>query len=155
MATKKNAELKAQDEMELEQPAGKSEAPTAADKDAEIARLKAQLAAVQQQNAGYKAGNDAEVVAKAIEETLAAGRDPWNETVSVRVPERSDTTEKSYWLCVNGRTVQLPANNQYQEMKLPFAEALVNALQADRHARHFADNKVQVYDPITNPHKEN
>ena len=72
----------------------------------------------------------------------------------VRVPERRDTTEKSYWLCVNGRSVQLPANNQYQEMKLPFAEALMNALKADRFAQQFADTQIQVYDPITNPHKE-
>ena len=156
MATKKNAEPKAQEELELEPIVVKSgaAATAAVDKDAEIERLKAELAAVQQQNAGYRAGRDADVVAKAIESALAEGKDPWTVTVSVRVPERSDTTEKSYWLCVNGRTVQLPANNQYQEMKLPFAEALMNALHADRYAKKFADNQIQVFDPITNPHKE-
>lgn len=155
MATKKNAETKAQDELELEPTAVKSEAaPAAVDKDAEIERLKAELAAVQQQNAGYRAGRDADVVAKAIESAMAAGQDPWTVTVSVRVPERRDTTERSYWLCVNGRSAQLPANNQYQEMKLPFAEALMNTLQAERHAQRFADTQIQVYDPITNPHKE-
>jgi len=153
MSTKKNAETKAPEELELEQADMKSEAP-AADKDAEIAKLKAQLAALQQQNEGYRKGRDADVVAKASADAIAAGVDPWTVKVSVRVPERRDTTEKSYWLCVNGRSVQLPANNQYQEMKLPFAEALMNALKADRFAQQFADTQIQVYDPITNPHKE-
>lgn len=149
MATKKNAELNE----EMEQAAGKSEAQTET-KDAEIARLKAELEAAKRQSAGYRAGKDAEVVEQAIQDCIAAGKDPWKETVSVRVPERRDTTEKSYWLCVNGRSVQLPANNQYQDMKLPFAEALMKTLQADRHAQRFADEEIQVYDPITNPHPE-
>ena len=153
MATKKNAETKAPEELELEQADVKSAAP-AADKDAEIAKLKAQLAALQQQNEGYRAGRDADVVAKASEEAQAAGVDPWTVKVSVRVPERRDTTERSYWICVNGRSVQLPANNQYQEMRLPFAEALMNALQADRYAQQFADQQIQVYDPITNPNSK-
>ena len=150
MATKKNAEPK--EELELEQDL--KSPPTAADKDAEIARLKAELAAAQKQNEGYRSGRDADVVEQASKAALAEGKDPWTVNVSIRVPERRDTSEKSYWVCVNGRTAQIPANNQYQEMKLPFAEALVNSLAADRMAQQFADNQVQVYDPISNPHKE-
>ena len=152
MAVKKNAELKENEELELE--AAGADGAKAEDKDQEIARLKAELAAAQRQSAGYRAGKDAEVVEQAIQDCIAAGKDPWTETISVRVPERRDTTEKSYWICVNGRSVQIPANNQYQEMKLPFAEALMKALQADRHAQRFADEEVQVYDPITNPHPD-
>lgn len=153
MAVKKNAELKEKEELELE-TAEEVNGAKAEDKDQEIARLKAELAAAQRQSAGYRAGKDAQVVEQAIQDCIAAGKDPWTETISVRVPERRDTTEKSYWICVNGRSVQIPANNQYQEMKLPFAEALMKALQADRHAQRFADEEVQVYDPITNPHPD-
>lgn len=123
-------------------------------KDARIAELEKQLAAAKKQSEGYRAGNDYQVVQMAIQECVEAGVDPWTRTVSVRVPERRDTTEKSYWLMINGRSVQLPANNQYQEMKLPFAEALLNSLQADRFAQKFADEQIQVYDPITNPNPE-
>jgi hypothetical protein len=151
MATKKNAETNVPEELEKVQQDLKSEA---LDKDAEIAKLRAQLAAAQRQNEGYRKGKDAEIVEQASKDAIARGVDPWTVMVSVRVPERRDTTEKSYWLCVNGRSVQLPANNQYQEMKLPFAEALMNTLQADRFAQKFADTQIQVYDPITNPHKE-
>ena len=153
MATKKNAELKENEALGLETAGSAAEAKTA-DKDQEIARLKAELAAAQKQSAGYRAGKDAQIVEQAILDCIEAGKDPWAETISVRVPERRDTTEKSYWICVNGRSVQIPANNQYQEMKLPFAEALMKTLQADRHAQRFADETVQVYDPITNPHPE-
>ena len=156
MATKKNAELKVPEDQELEETVKKSDGPLdeAAAKDAEIARLRAELATAQKQSEGYRAGRDADVVQQAIEAAIEAGVDPWDVKVSVRVPERRDTTEKSYWMMVNGRSVQLPANNQYQEMRLPFAEALMNTLQADRFAQNFADNVVQVYDPISNPHPD-
>lgn len=123
-------------------------------KDARIAELEARLAAAERQAAGYRAGNDAALVQQAIRETLAAGKDPWDVKISVRVPERRDTTEKSYWFMVNGRSVQLPADNKYQEMRLPFAETLMNTLQAERIAQQFAENEIQVYDPFTNPHPE-
>ena len=148
MATRKNAEQTAKTE---DQELMAAAQPVETDKDAEIERLKAELAKAQKQSAGYRAGNDAQIVQQAIKEALAEGRDPWTVTVSVRVPDRRDTTEKSYWIMVNGRSAQIPANNKYQEMKLPFAEALMNALQADRFAQHFAENEIQVYDPITNP----
>ena len=125
-----------------------------------IAKLEAQLAAERAKSAGYRRGNDAEVVEKAIQDATAAnllgaeGKDLWEVRVSVRVPERRDTNEKSYWIMVNGRSVQLPADNKCQEMRLPFAEALMNTLKADRFAQNFAENAIQVYDPRTNPHPE-
>lgn len=119
-----------------------------------IAKLEAQLAAERAKSAGYRSGNDAQVVEKAIQDAIAEGKDLWEVKVSVRVPERRDTNEKSYWIMVNGRSVQIPANNQYQELRLPFAEALMNTLKADRFAQNFAENDIQVYDPHTNPHPE-
>jgi hypothetical protein len=127
---------------------------TSSTKDERIAELEARLAAAEQRAAGYRAGNDAEIVQQAIRDALAEGKDPWDVMVSVRVPERRDTTEKSYWFMINGKSVQLPADNKYQEMRLPFAETLMNTLKADKYAQNFADKGIQVYDPFTNPHPE-
>ena len=121
-------------------------------KDARIAELEARLQAAEKKAAGYRAGKDAEVVQQLIEETIKAGKSPWDVTVSVRVPERRDTTEKSYWMIINGHSCQVPADNQYHEMKLPFAETLMNQLKADKYAQNFAEKQIQVYDPIANPH---
>lgn len=154
MSTKKTTPVTEteKEELEVKEPAKSAEpAGTMDARDARIAELEAQLAAAQRQSASYRAGNDFDVVKRAAEECIASGTNEWDVKVSVRVPERRDTTDKSYWLCVNGRSVQLPANNQYQEMRLPFADALMRLLQAEKYAQHFADNAIQVYDPITNP----
>ena len=153
MATSKRTAIET--EVQEQNPVEAENGTAASDEMQErIAKLEAQLAAERAKSAGYRRGNDAEVVEKAIQEAIAEGKDLWEMRVSVRVPERRDTNEKSYWIMVNGRSVQLPANNQYQEMRLPFAEALMNTLKADRFAQNFAENAIQVYDPRTNPHPE-
>ena len=123
-------------------------------KDKRIAELEAQLAEANKLNAAYTKGNDLEVVRQKSQEAAEKGLDAWEITVSIRVPARRDSNDPSYWLCVNGRSAQIPANNEYQEMKLPFAEALVNMLQAEKHAKLFADEEIKVHDPVTNPHEE-
>jgi len=157
MASKRPPEQKPEAE-ELEQQTDMKSVPAeqeaSSTKDARIAELEARLAAAEQRAAGYRSGNDAEIVQQAIKEALAAGKDPWDVMISVRVPERRDTTEKSYWFMINGKSVQLPADNKYQEMRLPFAETLMNTLKADKYAQNFADNGIQVYDPYKNPHPE-
>lgn len=157
MATRTIKTAQAAEEQELNPVEAEPEAAKLTEQEEmqkKIAELEAKLAAERARSAGYRAGNDAEVVEKAIQDAIAEGKDPWEVTVSVRVPERRDTNEKSYWFMVNGRSVALPANNQYQEMRLPFAETLMNTLKADKFAQNFADNSIQVYDPITNPHPE-
>lgn len=123
-------------------------------KDQRIAELEAQLAAAQRMTAAFQTGNDAETVRLECERCVKEGIDPWTVEVSIRVPERRDCNDKSYWGCVNGRPFAVPANNMYQKMKLPFAACIVDMLEADRKAQAFADNEIQVYDPITNPHPD-
>ena len=140
------------EEQEEKQAAAAVKQPKKADeKDARIAELEAQLAEAQKQAAAYQKGDDVALVRKAAAECEKDGTDPWKKEVSIRVPARRDCNDPYYWLCVNGRSVQLPANNQYQTMKLPFAESLINMLVAEKNAERFADD-LQVYDPITNPH---
>jgi len=132
-----------------EEPKKKADA-----KDQRIAELEAQLAAAQRMTAAYQSGNDAETVRLESERCAKEGIDPWTVEVSIRVPERRDCNDKSYWGCVNGRPFAVPANNQYQKMKLPFAATIVGMLEAERKVQLYADNEIQVYDPITNPHPE-
>ena len=98
---------------------------------AEIERLKAQLA--QAQSARPMSRNDAEVVRKAAEEAASAGIDPWSITVNIRSPRRRGNEDPWYWLNVNGNSVQIPAAAEYEGLTL---------------------DGLEVYDPVTNPHKE-
>ena len=86
---------------------------------------------------------------KAAEE----GKDPWGIMISIRAPRRPAKEDPFYWLSVNGRTLQVPANDKYFEMALPFAACLTEMIAAEWFANDFADS-IEEYDPITNPHRE-
>ena len=162
MATKKPTELKVTTEEEqLDQEISKTaaalqkKADQIADKDAEIAKLKEQLEIARRESAGYRSGNDLQRVEAAIQKAIEDGVSPWEVKISVRSPIRTDTNEKSYWLCINSQSCQVPADDRYHDLKLPFASALVNMIQAEEFARNYADNEIKAYDPIMNPHPVN
>lgn len=113
---------------------------------AEIERLKAQIAQMQTR----RAQNDAEVVKEATRAAAENGVDPWTVTVNIRSPRRPGKEDPWYWLSVNGQSVQIPADDRRYDVKLPWAEALMNSLEAERYAAEFQDN-IEVYDPVTNP----
>lgn len=123
-------------------------------KDKRIAELEARLAEAERLTASMVKGDDYKIVHELAEKCVKEGRDEWKEMVSIRVPARRDTNDPYYWLCVNGRSVQIPANNQVQEMKLPFALALVDMTRAEQHAQAFADEEIKIHDPVTNPHEK-
>lgn len=124
------------------------------ERDREIAELRAQLAAEKKKNESILKGDDYAIVQEKAKEAAEKGLDAFNVMVSIRVPPRTHTNDKYYWVSVNGRSAQIPADNTVQEMRLPFAEAILNQIRADKHADSFADEKVQVYDPWTNPHSD-
>lgn len=93
-------------------------------------------------------------VNEAIRQALAEGKDPWDVKIPVRARPRQGTTEKHYWLGVNGRFLALPADDRYYELALPFAENLVNAMDAENFVKEYADKNIQVYDLISNPHQD-
>jgi len=101
----------------------------------------------------FGGAGDYERVKKACERAAEEGKNPWDVTISVQAPRRGKG-EDSYWLSVNGRTMQVPANERYYELSLPFAQCLVDAIRSERNANDFMD-KIEVYDPVTNPKKEN
>ena len=125
-----------------------------AEMEAKLAEAEAKLAAAEKMNAAMAAGNDFEVVQQKCQEAAEKGINPWTIDIEIRVPARRDSNDPYYWLNINGRSAQLPANNSYQKMKLPFAETLVNMIRAEEHAKNCADEEIQVKDPITNPHEK-
>ena len=97
----------------------------------------------------YGAAGDYERVQKACQDAAEKGEDPWNVKISVQAPRRGKGDD-SYWISVNGRYIQIPADEKYYELALPFAQCLVDLIRAERRSNDFIDN-IQVYDPITNP----
>lgn len=97
----------------------------------------------------FGGGDDWERVHKACADAAEAGLDPWKEKISVKAP-RIGKGEDSYWLSVNGRTMQVPANERYYELALPFAQCLVDEIRNRYSANDFIDS-IENYDPVTNP----
>ena len=93
---------------------------------------------------------DWERVHEACDQATADGEDPWGITISVLSPRRPAREDPFYWLQVNGRSVQIPADNRYYDLKLPFAQIMVDMIKADQYSADFQD-KLEVYDPVTNP----
>ena len=120
----------------------------------EIEKLKAQLAsAVKPQGTAKPAREtDYDRVHRLEAEAIAAGKDLWEEKVELYVPHRNPTEDPFYWICINGRSAQIPANDTIQEMRLPFACVLVDTLRNEKRSADYKDS-MQVYDPVTNPHK--
>ena len=123
-------------------------------KDMRIAELEKRLAEAEKLNKAMAAGDDYSIVKQETERCARENIDPFTVWVEIRVPVRTDCNDKYYWGCVNGQSVQIPANNEYQKMKLPFAEMIVNMIRNQKHADTFADEEVKTYDPVTNPHPD-
>lgn len=97
----------------------------------------------------FGGAQDFERVKAACQQAAEDGADPWGIKISVNAP-RIGKGEDSYWLCVNGRTIQVPANDRYFELALPFADCLVDEIENRKRANDYIDS-IQVYDPDSNP----
>ena len=149
MASKKPVDVQEETQVTAEENGGALAAAQA-----EIARLKAALAAAVPAAKTGKPARETEYdrVHRLEAEAIAAGKDLWNETVELFVPHRNPTEDPFYWICVNSRPVQIPADDTIQEMRLPYACVLVDLLANEKRAADYRD-RVQVYDPKTNPHE--
>ena len=149
MASKKPVDVQ-----EMEGAANGTEAAALAEKDAEIARLRAELEAAKAPARQAKPARETDYdrVHRLEAEAVAAGKDLWEEYVEVYVPHRNPTEDPFYWICVNARPAQIPANDTVQEMRLPFACVLVDTIRNEKRNIEFKDS-LQVYDPKTNPHQ--
>lgn len=129
---------------------------------AQMEALKAENARFQQENeelrknsvysaSPFGSEGDWERVQKACQAAAENGDDPWNIKISVKAP-RIGKGEDSYWLSVNGRTMQVPANEKYFELALPYAQCLVDEVRNRMRANDYIDS-IEQYDPETNPKK--
>ena len=164
MATKANStpvlEVPKDEDRDLEKEAGKLEAMANAQKEAmlaEIEKLKAENERLRKNSvlAGNAMGqkSDRDRVREACEKAAKEGVDAWSQTISVRAPRKPAKEEPYYWISVNARTIQVPANDRYFDLPLPFAQCLVDMVAADWMAQDYSDS-IENYDPITNPKKE-
>ena len=150
MATKKTP---VEDENLKEEKTG----TTAEDMQKELERLRAENEKLKMNSvAAYTSAgamSDHERVQEACKKAAEEGADSWNIKISVRAPRRPAKEDPFYWLSINGRTLQVPANDKYFEMALPFAACLTDMIQAEWFANDYADS-IENYDPVTNPHRE-
>lgn len=98
----------------------------------------------------YGSKTDRERVYDACVAAEKAGLDPWTVKISVLAP-RIGKGEDSYWLSTNGKNMAVPADDRYYDLALPFAESMVNEISARKRAADMID-KLEVYDPVNNPH---
>lgn len=104
------------------------------EKDAEIEKLKAEIEAMK------AAKKDAEPEKPQETAAPAAVVDEWEEYIPVIVPRRGRGEDPYYYVCVNDRSVQIPANGTMQKMRKPHAEALLRSLEAEAKAEKFAQD---------------
>ena len=120
------------------------------DKDAEIARLKAELEEANRRAAYATPRSERERVAEMCRKAAEEGLDPWGIKIAIRVPRRPPTQDPWYWINVNGIIAQIPANDRYQELKLPWACVLVDLLKYEKYSNEYQDS-IPNWDPETNP----
>ena len=123
-------------------------------KDAIIEDLKRQLAEAKKPApaAGGNRESDYDRVHRIERETIEAGEDPWSVKVAVLAPHREKTEDPFYWINVNGMSVQVPADDRYHDLKLPWACVLVDLLRYEKASLDYQDS-LEVFDPETNPHR--
>ena len=151
MATKKNGTPV----LEIPETEGKEPAEEQnLDLIAELERLKAENESLKKNSVtAYSAAgakSDYERVMDACEAAAKEGADAWNIKISVRAPRRPAKEDPNYWLSVNGRSIQILANDRYYDMALPYAACLVEMIAAEWKAADYTDS-IENYDPVTNP----
>lgn len=159
MATKKSGtpvpEFSEEEDVKLEQE--RDEKQLRANLEAELAALKKENERLKLQSvaAGGAQGaqGDYERVKAACEQAAKEGANSWDVKIAIRAPRRPAKEDPFYWLSVNGQTMQVPANDKYFELALPFANCLVDMIAAEWLANDYVDS-IENYDPVTNPKKE-
>lgn len=64
----------------------------------------------------------------------------WEETVEMVVPKTRAGGAKDYYVCVNDRRFQIPANGKTQSLPKPIAEVLKASLEAENAAEEYMES---------------
>ena len=75
-----------------------------------------------------------------LAETAQPVKSEWDETIEMIVPRKPRGEEQFYYICVNDRRFQVPADGKMQKLPKPIALILKDALEAEQKADDFADN---------------
>lgn len=74
------------------------------------------------------------------EAALAQPVDEWEEFIDIVVPRHGRGQEKTFFVSVNGRNAQIPADGKLQHLRKPHAIALLDSLEAEANAEQFAED---------------
>ena len=77
---------------------------------------------------------------KAAQEANEQPKDAWVETIKMIVPRKPRGEDQYYYICVNDRRYQVPANGLEQELPKPVAEILKDALAMEVNAEEYAEH---------------
>lgn len=107
-------------------------------RDAEIEELKHLIYAQQEQIDRLRAeyGVPAEAAQEAAEPKT---EDEWEEYIEMFVPRHGHGQEQSFFVSVNFRNAQIPADGKMHKLRKPIALALQASLEAEAKAEKFAD----------------
>ena len=90
---------------------------------------------------------EAQPEVEAEEEKAPEIKDAWGETIEMIVPRKPKGDDQSYYVCVNDRRFQIPANGKMQMLPKPIALILQDSLEMESEADDYAE-KLPKQDPM-------
>ena len=82
-----------------------------------------------------------EIVAEEPEkEAPEAPKSAWDEEIEMLIPRKPKGEESYYYVCVNDRRFEIPANGTMQKLPKPIALVLQDSLEAEIKAEEYADS---------------
>lgn len=138
MATIKNTKNQNVQEEPIQESTTATEEQVAKAPDPEVEALKAQVATLMAELKAVKEEAAKAEPEEAAEET-AEHEDEWEIYEEVYVPRHGRGQEPNFFISVNDRTVQIPADGKYHRMRRPFAEVLRMSIEAEAAAEKYAD----------------
>lgn len=124
--------VKKSDEMAAEAKAVADEI----DKDELIKKLMAEIAELK----NSAMANAAEEEEPEEPEETESLEDEWEQYIDVPVPRHGRGQEKCFYVAVNGRNAQIPADGKIHRIRKPLATALLDSLEAEARAEQYAED---------------
>lgn len=139
MATSNKNKTQAPQEENVQETAAATQEQVAKTPDPEVEALKAQVAALMAELKAVKEAAKEEPEETEDPELTETPEDEWEIYEEVYVPRHGRGQEPNFFISVNDRTVQIPADGKYHRMRRPFAEVLRMSIEAEAAAEKYAD----------------
>ena len=69
-----------------------------------------------------------------------APKSAWDEEIEMMIPRKPKGEDAFYYVCVNDRRFEIPANGKMQKLPKPIALVLQDSLEAEIRAEDYADS---------------